>query len=334
MKCSISRSTAKRAIAELVKNGIILKENCKKNNVNRSNIYTVLPPCHWIGSEKPLGPGDRDVGSRGPLSQVTKDRAIGSRGPTNYTNISNYTNITDTNITKHIHVDDSDSKFSNKETPLSKEKAPDNTPAEKKLDSNQEQLSLKGTVSDNNTPVGKKTNKGKETLPVKENDSNDNPLVSKADLIAVLGDTLREVWDGPPAKAYAIAGTLYNRYDYIAAEEAVNVFHRRKKEGFQPKNPVAYLMKIARETKKRYDNADKDGNASNYKESPDNRLTFAEKYPEEHKRRMEEVKRVYAEREQYHKEYIALNGEDPPVAIPGFITPGQVLEQMFGKGKN
>ena len=43
---------------------------------------------------------------------------------------------------------------------------------------------------------------------------------------------------------------MYYLYDYPAAEASINIFRRRIEEGFKPKNPVAYLMKVAREKKK------------------------------------------------------------------------------------
>ena len=86
-----------------------------------------------------------------------------------------------------------------------------------------------------------------ETLPAKK--SVNTHQITNADLITTLGDSLREAWDGPPAKAYAIAGRMYYLYDYPAAEASIIIFRRRIEEGFKPKNPVAYLMKVAREKK-------------------------------------------------------------------------------------
>jgi len=173
-----------------------------------------------------------------------------------------------------------------------------------------------GTGGINNMPVEKEPDLNQETSTVEV-----TPQITNADLITALGDSLREAWDGPPAKAYAIAGRMYYLYDYPAAEAAINIFSRRIEQGFKPKNPVAYLMKVAREKKKEFE--------SEYEVSqPEEELEyFSVQYPEEHKKRVAEAKRVSAEHERYLKDYRDfLINKAPP--IPGFITPGGCYKQL------
>jgi len=187
--------------------------------------------------------------------------------------------------------------------------------AERELNINQDTLSI-GTGGINNMPVEKEPDLNQETSTVEV-----TPQITNADLITALGDSLREAWDGPPAKAYAIAGRMYYLYDYPAAEAAINIFSRRVKNGFKPKNPIAYLMKVAREKKKEFE--------SEYEVSqPEEELEyFSVQYPEEHKKRVAEAKRVSAEHERYLKDYRDfLINKAPP--IPGFITPGGCYKQL------
>jgi len=186
--------------------------------------------------------------------------------------------------------------------------------AERELNINQDTLSI-GTGGINNMPVEKEPDLNQETSTVEV-----TPQITNADLITALGDSLREAWDGPPAKAYAIAGRMYYLYDYPAAEAAINIFSRRVEQGFKPKNPVAYLMKVAREKKKEFE--------SQCEEPQLEELDyFSAKYPEEHKKRVAEAKRVSAEHERYLKDYRDfLINKAPP--IPGFITPGGCYKQL------
>jgi len=187
--------------------------------------------------------------------------------------------------------------------------------AERELNINQDTLSI-GTGGINNMPVEKEPDLNQETSTVEV-----TPQITNADLITALGDSLREAWDGPPAKAYAIAGRMYYLYDYPPAEAAINIFSRRVEQGFKPKNPVAYLMKVAREKKKEFE--------SEYEVSqPEEELEyFSVQYPEEHKKRVAEAKRVSAEHERYLKDYRDfLINKAPP--IPGFITPGGCYKQL------
>jgi len=160
------------------------------------------------------------------------------------------------------------------------------------------------------------TSNTNESIEIQE-----TPQITNRDLITMLGDTLREAWDGPPGKAYAIAGRMYYLYDYPAAEASINNFCRQVKNGFKPKNPIAYLMKVAREKKKEFE--------SEYEVSqPEEELEyFSIQYPEEHKKRVAEAKRVSAEHERYLKDYRDfLINKAPP--IPGFITPGGCYKQL------
>jgi|LSQX01.3.fsa_nt_gb DNA-binding MarR family transcriptional regulator len=187
--------------------------------------------------------------------------------------------------------------------------------AERELNINQDTLSI-GTGGINNMPVEKEPDLNQETSTVEV-----TPQITNADLITALGDSLREAWDGPPAKAYAIAGRMYYLYDYPAAEASINNFCRQVKNGFKPKNPIAYLMKVAREKKKEFE--------SEYEVSqPEEELEyFSIQYPEEHKKRVAEAKRVSAEHERYLKDYRDfLINKAPP--IPGFITPGGCYKQL------
>jgi hypothetical protein len=163
---------------------------------------------------------------------------------------------------------------------------------------------------------------GNKKPPVKKEQqlNQETPQITNSDLITALGDSLRDSWDGPPAKAYAIAGRMYYLYDYPAAEAAVNIFCRRVGQGFKPKNPVAYLMKTAREKQKEFE--------SQEEPQQDSELEyFSAKYPEEHRKRVEAAKRVRAEHEQYLHDF--LDDESPP-GIAGFITPGQKFQKEEG----
>lgn len=140
-------------------------------------------------------------------------------------------------------------------------------------------------------------------------------ILTAGDIIAVLGDSLREVLE-PPAKAYAIAGRLYNMYDFPAAEVAINALRRRVEQGHRIQNPVAYLMKVAREKKKEFEA----GETREFEEQK----PFSEKYPEEHKRRLEEVRKIYAERRQYLEDYLEVT-EKQTASVVGFSVPAQVV---------
>lgn len=142
-----------------------------------------------------------------------------------------------------------------------------------------------------------------------------NINLTARDIIAMLGDSLREVMS-PPAKAYAIAGRLYNLYDFPAAEVAINALRRRIEQGHRIQNPVAYLMKIAREKKKEFEA----GETREFEEQK----PFSEKYPEEHKRRLEEVRKIYAERRQYLEDYLEVT-EKQTASVVGFSVPAQVV---------
>jgi len=182
--------------------------------------------------------------------------------------------------------------------------------AERELNINQDTLSI-GTGGINNMPVEKEPDLNQETSTVEV-----TPQITNADLITALGDSLREAWDGPPAKAYAVAGRMYYLYDYPAAEAAINIFSRRVEQGFKPKNPVAYLMKVAREKKKEFE--------SQCEEPQLEELDyFSAKYPEEHKKRVMEAKKVSAEHEQYLRDFRDLLVNKSPPSIPGFTTPGE-----------
>lgn len=139
--------------------------------------------------------------------------------------------------------------------------------------------------------------------------------LTAGDIIAMLGDSLREVMS-PPAKAYAIAGRLYNLYDFPAAEAAINALRRRVEQGCRIQNPIPYLMKIAREKKKEFET----GETQEFEEQK----LFSEKYPEEHKRRLEEVKKIYAERQQYLQEYFGTSNEQT-ASVDGFRSPVQIV---------
>lgn len=141
-----------------------------------------------------------------------------------------------------------------------------------------------------------------------------------ADIIAMLGDSLREVMD-PPAKAYAIAGRLYNLYDFPAAEAAINALRRKIEQGQKVKNPVAYLMKVARLKKQEFETGETE-------DDDDELKLFSEKYPEEHRKRLEEVKRVYAERQKHLEEYLACS-EAQPAEVEGFKSP---IRALLGPG--
>ncbi len=187
--------------------------------------------------------------------------------------------------------------------------------AERELNINQDTLSI-GTGGINNMPVEKEPDLNQETSTVEV-----TPQITNADLITALGDSLREAWDGPPAKAYAVAGRMYYLYDYPAAEAAINIFSRRVEQGFKPKNPVAYLMKVAREKKKEFESQCFE---SQCEEPQLEELDyFSAKYPEEHKKRVMEAKKVSAEHEQYLRDFRDLLVNKSPPSIPGFTTPGE-----------
>jgi len=224
------------------------------------------------------------------------------------------------------------------------------------LDSNQNTPSIEPGVNFKRPPVEKETTLDQDTLHIETGDKNirppeekkplpeqeiplieaggnknpsikkerqlkqETPQITNSDLITTLGDSLRDSWEGPPAKAYAIAGRMYYLYDYPAAEAAVNIFCRRVGQGFKPKNPVAYLMKTAREKQKEFE--------SQEEPQQDSELEyFSAKYPEEHRKRVEAAKRVRAEHEQYLHDF--LDDESPP-GIAGFITPGQKFQKEEG----
>lgn len=187
------------------------------------------------------------------------------------------------------------------------------SPVEKELNLNQKTLPKEESL--NIMPVKKEPDLNQETLPAKE--SVNTLQITNADLITTLGDSLREAWDGPPAKAYAIAGRMYYLYDYPAAEASINIFRRRIEEGFKPKNPVAYLMKVAREKKKEFESQCEE---PQLEEDLD---YFSAKYPEEHLKRVEDAKKVCAEHEQYLRDF--LDNKSPP-SVPGFSTPGEKLK--------
>lgn len=137
--------------------------------------------------------------------------------------------------------------------------------------------------------------------------------LTAGDIIAMLGDSLREVMR-PPAKAYAIAGRLYNLYDFPAAESAINTLKNSMKNGNKIRNPVPYLMKVAREKKAEFETESKPDEDEQPK-------LFSRQYPDEDKKRLEEVKKIYAERERNRNEYLSLRRKAPkPVA--GFASLG------------
>jgi hypothetical protein len=75
------------------------------------------------------------------------------------------------------------------------------------------------------------------------------PTVTNRDLIALLGKALLDAGAGiPQAKAYALAGRLYNKYDYIPAEKAIQALTRKQGKVF---DPVAYLFGVAKKEAKR-----------------------------------------------------------------------------------
>ncbi len=143
--------------------------------------------------------------------------------------------------------------------------------------------------------------------------------ITNADLITVLGDSLRGVWDGPPAKAYGIAGRMYYLYDFPAAEASINIFRRRVEAGYKFKNPVAYLMKVAREKKKEFESV------SYELQIEEDYEYFAEKYPEEHLKRVEEAKRVSAEHEQYLQDMRMFHDDGSLPSVSGFSTPFEII---------
>lgn len=193
-------------------------------------------------------------------------------------------------------------------------------------------LSLEKGV--NSTPSLKKEpehNKGQ--VPTRTGEKKETNLdqeagytgITNADLITVLGDSLREVWDGPPAKAYGIAGRMYYLYDFPAAEASINIFRRRVEEGSKLKNPVAYLMKVAREKKKEFESV------SYEPQIKEDYEYFSEKYPEKHLKRVEEAKRVSAEHEQYLQDMRMFHNDRSPPSVPGFSTP---FEMIFKEDAN
>jgi DNA-binding MarR family transcriptional regulator len=187
--------------------------------------------------------------------------------------------------------------------------------AERELNINQDTLSI-GTGGINNMPVEKEPDLNQEISTIEV-----TPQITNADLITALGDSLREAWDGPPAKAYAIAGRMYYLYDFAAAEASINIFRRRVEEGSKLKNPVAYLMKVAREKKKEFESQCFE---SQCEEPQLEELDyFSAKYPEEHKKRVMEAKKVSAEHEQYLRDFRDLLVNKSPPSIPGFTTPGE-----------
>jgi DNA-binding MarR family transcriptional regulator len=186
---------------------------------------------------------------------------------------------------------------------------------ERELNINQDTLSI-GTGGINNMPVEKEPDLNQEISTIEV-----TPQITNADLITALGDSLREAWDGPPAKAYAIAGRMYYLYDFAAAEASINIFRRRVEEGSKLKNPVAYLMKVAREKKKEFESQCFE---SQCEEPQLEELDyFSAKYPEEHKKRVMEAKKVSAEHEQYLRDFRDLLVNKSPPSIPGFKTPGE-----------
>lgn len=70
------------------------------------------------------------------------------------------------------------------------------------------------------------------------------PVVTNRDLIALLGNALLDTGAGiPSAKAYALAGRLYNQFDYIPAEKAIQAL--AKKQG-KVSDPISYLFAVAK----------------------------------------------------------------------------------------
>jgi uncharacterized protein YdaU (DUF1376 family) len=198
---------------------------------------------------------------------------------------------------------------------LSEAEALNNMPVEKEPTPNQEQLPIETGVN-NKTSDEKGPDLNQETPLAEECVSTQ---ITNADLITILGDSLREAWDGPPAKAYAIAGRMYYLYDYPAAEASINIFRSRVEEGSKLKNPVAYLMKVAREKKKEFESV-------NDEPQPEEDLDyFSVKYPEEHLKRVEDAKKVSAEHEQYLRDLSVFDDRSPP-SVPGFSTPGEKIQ--------
>ncbi|NLO88958.1 MAG: helix-turn-helix domain-containing protein [Clostridia bacterium] len=105
-----------------------------------------------------------------------------------------------------------------------------------------------------------------------------NASVSNKDLIAILGNGLRRVIE--PKKAYAIAGRLYNLYDFPAAEFSVSALVRRFEKGDAVENPIAYLFKVARIKKEELESGQKYDRFLEEEYRP-----FSEKYPEGQARR-------------------------------------------------
>lgn len=80
------------------------------------------------------------------------------------------------------------------------------------------------------------------------------PAVTNRDLIALLGKALLDAGAGfPPAKAYALAGRLYNQFDYIPAEKAVQALARKRG---RVSDPVSYLFAVAKREAERMKGGD------------------------------------------------------------------------------
>lgn len=364
--CGISRTTAKKVINELVEAGWLIKKTRKEDGVYTSNLY-YLPDPDEIAKNKSKANGqkrgraDNDlpcnemagVGQNPTHGRVNTDPGVGRETTRNNTHIVTIPNEQDY-IKDRVTIDSLRSSIVTRGPQIENEQETDiqNSCIEpfqipendltsagifEEKDSSERKCDLFKKIIPGDTRTGindkdstsEKVSSLSDKVTGSSNTSNTNesieiqetPQITNRDLITMLGDTLREAWDGPPGKAYAIAGRMYYLYDYPAAEASINNFCRQVKNGFKPKNPIAYLMKVAREKKKEFE--------SEYEVSqPEEELEyFSIQYPEEHKKRVAEAKRVSAEHERYLKDYRDfLINKAPP--IPGFITPGGCYKQL------
>jgi hypothetical protein len=146
--------------------------------------------------------------------------------------------------------------------------------------------------------------------PISHGQAAEVPAISNGELITVLGDALRNAWAGPPAKAYAIAGRLYHLYDFPAAEAAISSFAWQIKSGHSIKNPVPYLMGVARKKMQEFSGKEDEPVVS--------KRLFSEQHPEDHEQRMSQIRDRYSEHEQFLQE---LSRESRRYReVPGFIS--------------
>lgn len=92
------------------------------------------------------------------------------------------------------------------------------------------------------------------------NRTQNGPKLTNHDMIAELANQLMTSGVNLGAKKvfYAISGRLYNSYDYIASAKAISALKKAIEQKGQIKDPIAFLMTVAKKEKQKQDREQKD----------------------------------------------------------------------------